>query len=363
MKPIIGITIGDINGVGPEILIKTLEDARILDFCSIVVFGSSGVLGHYKNLMPDCELQFNAIKDFAKFNSKQVNVYNCWDEDAQVQPGVETEKAGQYAVRALQVATQCLKDGQIHAMVTMPINKNNTQVSDFKYTGHTPFLKDKFGAKDACMFMVTEDIKVALLTEHLPINQVSAHITAEAIKSKIAIMTKSLIVDFGIDKPKIAILGLNPHAGDGGLIGKEEKDIIIPCIQDLQQKGGQVYGPYASDGFFARQQYMKFDAVLAMYHDQGLIPFKSLDKHQGVNYTAGLSVVRTSPDHGTAYDIAGKGIADTASFLHSIFAAVDILEHRNAHATNTARPLRRGIGNQLLKKGKGPSKTKEEVVE
>ncbi|MFM2387877.1 MAG: 4-hydroxythreonine-4-phosphate dehydrogenase PdxA [Bacteroidota bacterium] len=360
MKPIIGISIGDINGIGPELLMQALDDNRILEFCTPIIFGNTHVLAQAKKFLPECNLQLNGTKDFAKVNAKQVNVYNCWDDEVTIQPGAETEKAGQCAVRALQVAAQCLKDGQIHALVTMPINKSNTQLKDFPYTGHTPFLKEKFGAKDVCMFMVAEDIRVALLTEHVPVSSISTHITPDAIKSKIAIMTKSLIQDFGIDKPKIAVLGLNPHAGDGGAIGKEEKDIIIPTIKDLQQKGSLVYGPYASDGFFARNHYLQFDAVLAMYHDQGLIPFKSLDRSQGVNYTAGLSVVRTSPDHGTAFDIAGKGVADASSFLNSLFTALDILEFRNAYTNNTARPLKRGIGAQLIKKS---SKGREDVIE
>jgi 4-hydroxythreonine-4-phosphate dehydrogenase len=352
MKPIIGISIGDINGVGPEILMRALDDDRILELCTPIIFGSLGVLAQYKKILPECELQLNGCKDFSKLNHKAVNVYNCWNDDVQVSPGMENEPGGKYAIRALQVATQCLKDNQIAALVTMPISKTNTNNKDFPYSGHTPFLKEKFGAKDVCMFMVAEDIKVALLTEHLPLSEVSKHITAEAINSKIKIMTQSLITDFGIDKPKIAVLGLNPHAGDGGTIGKEEKDIIIPAIEALQAKGNLIYGPFASDGFFARNNHLQCDAVLAMYHDQGLIPFKSLDKHLGVNFTAGLNVVRTSPDHGTAFDIAGKGTADCGSFLQSLFTAIDVLEYRHAHANNTARPLQRGIGNQLLKKGK-----------
>jgi 4-hydroxythreonine-4-phosphate dehydrogenase len=353
MKPIIGISIGDINGVGPEILVTALEDSRILELCTPIIFGSVHVLNQYKKLLPESNIQFNSTKDFGKLSNKQVNVYNCWEDDVQVSLGMENEQGGKYAVRALQVATQCLKDNQIDALVTMPISKTNTQGKDFPFTGHTPFLKDKFGAKDVCMFMVAEDLKVALLTEHLPLSEVSKHITADAINSKIKIMTQSLIKDFGVDKPKIAVLGLNPHAGDGGTIGKEEKEIIIPAIEALQAKGNLVYGPYASDGFFARNNHLQCDAILAMYHDQGLIPFKSLDKHLGVNYTAGMNVVRTSPDHGTAFDIAGKGIAESGSFLQSLFTAIDILENRYAHEHNTARPLQRGLGNHLLKKGKG----------
>jgi 4-hydroxythreonine-4-phosphate dehydrogenase len=356
MKPIIGISIGDINGVGPEILLQTFADVRLLEMFTPVIFGSTKVLAHYKKLFPDNNVQFNGIKDFATINPKQINVFNCWDEDVEVTTGQETAAAGKCAVRALQVATQCLKDGQIHAMVTMPISKNNTQIADFKYTGHTPFLKDKFAAKDVLMLLVTQDLRVALLTEHLPVSEIAKHVTKENIISKVQMLNQSLIKDFGISKPKIAVLALNPHAGDGGLIGKEEKEIIKPTIDELFTKGTRVFGPYAADGFFARQQDVKFDAVLAMYHDQGLIPFKSFDKEQGVNYTAGLPVVRTSPDHGTAFDIAGKGIASCTSFLEAVFTAIDILEQRTEHKIYTANPLKRGSGAASIKKG---NKSKE----
>ena len=359
MKPIIGISIGDINGVGPEILLQTLSDNRILDLLTPVIFGSSKVLAFYKKILPENNLQIFGIKDFNTINPKQVNVFNCWDEEVDIQPGVETATAGKCAVRALQVAAQCLKDGQIHGLVTMPIHKNNTQTNDFKYTGHTPFLKDKFGAKDVLMLMVTQNLKVALLSEHVPVSDIAKYVTKENIISKVNLLQQSLIKDFGIAKPKIAVLGLNPHAGDGGLIGKEEKEIIKPTIDELQAKGSKIFGPYAADGFFARHHDENFDAVLAMYHDQGLIPFKSFDKEQGVNYTAGLNVVRTSPDHGTAFDIAGKGIANTSSFLEALFTCVDIIHQRSEYKTYTDNPLRRGSGAQLIKK----TKSREDKVE
>jgi 4-hydroxythreonine-4-phosphate dehydrogenase len=359
MKPIIGISIGDINGIGAEILVKALDDNRILEICTPLIFGSTKVLAHHKKNVADCNIQFNGIKDVTKVNPKQINVFNCWDDEVAMQLGAETAEGGKYAVRALEVATQCLKDGQIHGLVTMPINKNNTQSKDFAYTGHTPYLKDKFGVKEVVMLMVSDNLKVALLTEHVPIAEISKHVTKQNIISKIDALTQSLIKDFGIDVPKIAVLGLNPHAGDGGLIGKEEKEIIKPTIEELFAQGKRVFGPYAADGFFARQQDQHFDAVLAMYHDQGLIPFKSFDKAKGVNYTAGLPVVRTSPDHGTAYDIVGKNLAEESSFLESLFTCVDIINQREARKNNTTNPLKRGIGNQLIKK----NKTKEDVVE
>jgi 4-hydroxythreonine-4-phosphate dehydrogenase len=359
MKPIIGISIGDLNGVGPEILVKAFTDNRLIDLCTPIIFGNTKVLNFYKKNIPDCNIQFHVTNDFTKLNPKLVNVFNCWDEDVQITPGVENETGGKYAINSLLKATQCLKDGQINAIVTMPINKNNTQTKDFKYTGHTPFFKEKFGAKEVCMLLVTETLKVALLTDHVPIADIAKHVTKENIKTKVAILTNALKKDFGISMPKIALLGLNPHAGDGGLIGKEEKDIIAPAIEELQKSGAKVFGPYAADGFFARQHDTKFDAVLAMYHDQGLIPFKSFDHNQGVNYTAGLQVVRTSPDHGTAYDIAGKGTADESSFLQALYTAVDILNQRSEHQFYNANPLKRGSGQSYMKK----SKSKEDVVE
>ncbi len=358
-KPLIGISIGDINGVGPEILINALSDNRILEFCTPIIFGNTKVLNFYKKNFPDLHIQFNAIKDITKINPKQVNVYTCWEEDATITPGVEIMDGGKYAVRSLLMATQCLKDKQIDAMVTMPISKNNTQLPDFKYTGHTPFLKDKFGAKDVLMLLVAADLRVALVTDHVPIAELSKHITKENIKQKALLLQNSLKKDFGISNPKIAVLALNPHAGDGGLIGKEEKEIITPAIEELNKNGITAMGPYAADGFFARGAHQKFDAVLAMYHDQGLIPFKTMDNLQGVNFTAGLNVVRTSPDHGTAFDIAGKGIADTTSFLHALYTALDILQERTNYSIYTANPLKRGQSNQVLKK----VRSKDDVIE
>jgi 4-hydroxythreonine-4-phosphate dehydrogenase len=358
-KPLIGISIGDINGIGPEILIRTLHDNRILEHCTPIIFANTKILNFYKKSLPDLNIQFNAVKDFTKLNPKLVNVYTCWEDDVDVQPGVENADGGKYAIRSLQVATQCLKDKQINALVTMPISKNNTQLPDFKHLGHTPFLKEKFAAKDVLMFMVAENLRVALLTEHVAVADISKHITKDNIKSKLAMLSNSLIKDFGIVKPKIAVLGLNPHAGDGGQIGKEERDIIKPTLDELNGKGMYLFGPYAADGFFARNQQQNFDAVLAMYHDQGLIPFKTFDNLRGVNFTAGLPVVRTSPDHGTGFDIAGKNIADTGSFTEALFTCIDILNYRENHTFFTANPLKRGIGLSLLKK----KNSKEDVVE
>ena len=240
------------------------------------------------------------------------------------------------------VATQCLKDGQLDAIVTAPIHKSNTNITDFPYTGHTPYFKEKFGAKDVLMLLYHNNLRVALATEHIPIAKVAASITKELLQSKITILKETLIKDFGIDKPRIAVLGLNPHAGDDGQIGSEEQTIIKPVIDMQRQNGHLVFGPYSADAFFARSSYTEFDAILAMYHDQGLVAFKTLAQGGGVNYTAGLPIIRTSPDHGTAFDIAGKNIADPSSFREAVYQCLDLLQQRKEYADNTANPLRRG---------------------
>ncbi len=342
-KPIIGITIGDINGIGPEVIIKTFADNRLLDLCTPVIFSSNKVINYYRRAVEDQHFNFHSTKDLGNLSQKQVNVFNCWEEEIPIQPGALTEAGGKYAVRSLMVAAQCLKDGQLDAIVTAPIHKSNTQVPDFQYTGHTPFFKDKFGAKDVLMLLYHNELRVALATEHIPVSKIASYITKETLTSKLNLLKDSLLKDFGIMKPKIAVLGLNPHAGDNGTIGDEDKNIITPLIESMQQQGNLVYGPFAADAFFARGSYTEFDAVLAMYHDQGLVGFKTLAQGQGVNYTAGLSVVRTSPDHGTAFDIAGKNTADESSFREAVFQAIDILRQREEYATNTANPLVRTV--------------------
>lgn len=340
-KPIIGITIGDLNGIGPEVIIKTFADQRMMDLCTPVVFCSNKVINYYRKVLDDQHFKFNSTKDLKNLNQKQVNVFNCWEEEVPIQPGALTEHGGKYAVRSLMVAAQCLKDGELDALVTAPIHKANTKVPDFDYTGHTPFLKDKFGAKDVVMILFHNDLRVALATEHIPISSVASHITKDLLTSKINLFKESLAKDFGIDKPKIAVLGLNPHAGDNGNIGTEEKEIIVPLMESLQQSGTLLFGPYAADAFFAQSSYKEFDGVLAMYHDQGLVGLKTIAEGKGVNYTAGMPVVRTSPDHGTAFDIAGKGIADESSFREAVFRCIDILNQREEYAANTANPLQR----------------------
>lgn len=341
-KPIIGITTGDINGIGPELIIKTFADHRILDLCTPVIFASNKLINYYRRTIPETNFTFHSTKDMTTLNPKQVNVFNCWEDEVPVQPGMLTENGGKYAIRSLTTATQCLKDGQINAIVTAPIHKNNTHTEEFPFTGHTPFFKETFGARDVLMMLYSEDFRVTLVTEHIPIEKVASTITKELILSKLSLLRQSLVKDFGIDKPRIAVLGLNPHAGDGGQIGTEEETIIKPAIELAKHQGHLVFGPYSADAFFARGSYKQFDAVLAMYHDQGLIPFKSLSQGEGVNYTAGLPVIRTSPDHGTAFDIAGKNLADESSLREAVFQAIQLLQQRSNYAEYTANPIRRG---------------------
>jgi len=341
-KPVIGITTGDLNGIGTEIIIKTFSDSRILDLCTPVIFSSNKVINFYRRITADITFNFSSTKDLTKLNTKQVNIFNCWEDEVPIQPGVLTDAGGKYAIRSLMVATQCLKDGQLDAIVTAPIHKSNTNLADFPYTGHTPYFKEKFGAKDVLMLLYSNTLRVALATEHIPISKVATAITKELLQTKLNILRESLIKDFGIDKPRIAVLGLNPHAGDEGQIGTEEQTIIRPVVEGFKQRDAIVFGPYSADAFFANGSYTEFDAVLAMYHDQGLVGFKTLARGEGVNFTAGLPIVRTSPDHGTAFDIAGKNIADPSSFREAVFQALDLLRQRKIYAENTANPLRRG---------------------
>ena len=340
LKPVIGITIGDLNGIGTEIIIKSFSDHRILEQCTPVIFASNKVINFYKKSLPEYNFSYQSIKDYTRVNQKQVNIYHCWEEELSITPGQLTDLGGRYAVKSLVTAVQALKENRIHGLVTAPINKKNTQNSEFNFTGHTPYLKHVFAANDVVMLMSSSQFRVALLTEHIPIKDVQAFVTRENILSKLNCLNQSLMRDFGIDKPKIAVLGLNPHAGDEGLIGREEEEIIKPAIKEAKHNM-LVMGPFPADGFFARNHHKKFDAVLAMYHDQGLIPFKSLATTDGINFTAGLPVVRTSPDHGTAFDIAGKNLADHTSFLTAVYSCIDIINQRNTYSENRKNPLKK----------------------
>lgn len=340
-KPLIGFTCGDTNGIGPELIIKTLSDNRILDICTPVVFANNKLINFYKKGLPDINFTFSVVKDSTKINAKQVNVYNCWEEDIVITPGIMNETGGKYAVASLMVACEALKAGKLDGLITAPLHKKNIQSETFNHTGHTPFLKEFFGADEVAMMLISDDMRVALLTEHVPVKDIAQYITVTAILKKLQVINRSLKKDFNIDKPRIAVLALNPHAGDDGLVGKEEEEIIKPAIKEAKQKDIFCFGPYPADAFFARGQYRKFDAVLALYHDQGLIPFKSLSLGEGVNFTAGLDVIRTSPDHGVAFDIAGKGQADEASFRESIFKCIDIINGRREFSEQYKNPLKK----------------------
>jgi 4-hydroxythreonine-4-phosphate dehydrogenase len=340
-KPVIGISCGDLNGIGTEIILKIMSDNRILEICTPVIFANNKLINFYRKTLPDVNITFSPLKDASRINHKQVNLFTCWEEDVAITPGQLTDAGGKYAIISLTQAAEALKAGMIDGLVTAPIHKNNTHSATFNFTGHTPYLKHLFGASDVAMLMVAGNMRIGLLTEHVPVKEIAGLVTKEKIMSKLQVMNQSLKKDFGITKPKIAVLGLNPHAGDEGLIGKEDMEIIKPAIKDARQKDIFCFGPYPADAFFARGQYEKFDAVLAMYHDQGLIPFKSLATGEGVNYTAGLNAIRTSPDHGTAFDIAGKGIADELSMRQAIYTCIDIINERQEYSNQRRNPLKK----------------------
>ena len=340
-KPVIGVSIGDINGIGIELIIKVFSDSRILDICTPVIFGNNKVINFYRKSLPEINMNFTSIKETGRVNHKQLNLFNCWEEEVSIMPGIMNEVGGKYAVKSLIAAAQALKEGKIDGLVTAPIHKKNIQSPEFNFTGHTPYLKNLFGAPDVAMFMIAENMRVALLTEHVPVKDIAPHITRENIISKLQLINNSLKRDFGITKPRIAVLALNPHAGDEGLIGKEEEEIIKPAVKEAKQRDVFCFGPYSADAFFARGQHEKFDGVLAMYHDQGLIPFKSMAIGEGINFTAGIKGVRTSPDHGVAFDIAGKGKADESSFREAVYKCIDIINSRKEYDEQTSNPLKK----------------------
>lgn len=324
----VGITIGDVNGVGLEVIIKSLMDNRILDFFIPIVYGNTKVASFHRKAIGVNDFSFQVIDTPATANPKRPNMINCWQEDVKITLGEENEIGGKYAFLSLERAVKDLNEGLIDVLVTAPINKNNIQQEGFKFPGHTEYLQDKTKSKDVLMFMIAENLRVGVVTGHIPLKDVAGSITEDLILSKLTLMNECLKKDFWIEKPKIAVLGLNPHAGDNGLIGKEDEEIIVPAIKKANEKNILAFGPYPADGLFAGDSFRKFDAVLAMYHDQGLIPFKHIASRKGINYTAGLPVVRTSPDHGTGYDIAGKNQASHESFVEAIFQALHIYKRR-----------------------------------
>jgi 4-hydroxythreonine-4-phosphate dehydrogenase len=328
-KPRIGITLGDINGIGPEVVIKALSDTRLLNHITPVIYGSARTLSFYKKLLNIEEFNYSQVRNKGQFATRQINVVNCWDDSLEINPGKASTETGKASFLALKQACEELKEGLLDGLVTAPIDKHSIHSEAFPFKGHTEYLTEFFGQQASLMFLVSNTIKVGLVTEHVAIQDVTALITKERIELKLKIMEQSLKKDFGINKPKIAVLGLNPHAGDGGLIGQEDETIIKPTVQEQRNKSKLVFGPFPADGFFASGNHLKYDGILAMYHDQGLIPFKSIAFEEGVNFTAGLPIVRTSPDHGTAYGIAGKNQASETSMREAIYRACDIFKLRN----------------------------------
>ncbi len=326
-KPVIGISIGDINGIGPEIIIKALADQRVLRHLTPVIFGSSKTISYYRKLLKIDDFPVFHLKEGQEPNAKRVNIIECWEDVVEIHTGSPAEETGRKAIVALNKATDALASGFVDAVVTAPLNKATAQADNFRFPGHTEYLGEKFGG-NPLMFMVSDNLRIAVATGHVPVKEVAGLITKESLTKKISSMKKSLVRDFGLSKPKIAVLGLNPHAGEEGLLGQEEAEIILPVIKEFKHKGNLVFGPFPADGFFGSGNYKKYDGILAMYHDQGLIPFKSLSFGSGVNFTANLPVVRTSPDHGTGYDLAGKGVAAEGSLRSALYLAVDILKNR-----------------------------------
>ena len=340
-KIIVGITQGDINGIGLEVVLKTLMEPGISEVCTPILFSSQKTVSYYRKVLGLEEFSFNPIRDFTQINTKKVNVFVCYEEEVNIEMGKDTDSGGKYAYLSLEKATQALVDQHIQALVTAPINKTNIQSEHFKFVGHTEYLGEKLGGEPLMLLCSESGLRVALVTGHIPLSEVASKLTIDGVSKKITQLYESLVKDFGIRKPKIAVLGLNPHAGDNGAIGNEDKDIIKPAIEKTKLNA-LIYGPYSADGFFGNGTYRQFDGVLAMYHDQGLIPFKTIAFNDGVNFTAGLTAVRTSPDHGTAYDIAGKNIANEQSFKSALYAAIDIYKNRKLFAEVNENTLKLG---------------------
>lgn len=326
-KPIIGITHGDINGISYEIILKALRDNRILDFCTPVIYGSPKVAAYHRKALKISNINVNNIRKLSDINPKRINIINCISDNVRVELGKSTQMAGKSSFEALEKAMADLKSGDLNILVTAPINKENIKEAGFQFPGHTEYLSSNFDS-DVIMLMIKDNLRIGVVTGHIPVKEVSQNISIEKIVKKLKLINQSLIDDFGIRKPVIAVLGLNPHASDNGVIGNEENNLIIPAIQQAKIENIMAMGPYPADGFFTNNEYIKFDAILAMYHDQGLIPFKILSSGEGVNYTAGLPIIRTSPAHGTAYDIAGASKASPESFRQAIYHALDILKNR-----------------------------------
>jgi len=336
-KIIVGISIGDLNGIGIEVILKTFEDKRMLEFCTPVLFGATKTISYHKKAL-GIETPVHGIASINQITHSKINILNIWKEEVAIDLGTATKISGEYAAKSLASGVEHLKNNTIDVLITAPINKENIQSDTFNFPGHTEYLEANLDGK-SLMILMTNELRIGLITGHIPIAKVAESITPELIISKVETMHNSLKQDFGINKPKIAVLSLNPHCGDKGVIGKEDDDIIVPTIAEITATGKLVFGPYAADGFFGSETYKQFDGVLATYHDQGLAPFKALSFGKGVNFTAGLSHIRTSPDHGTGYDIAGKNLANPSSFTEALFSAIEIFKTRNEHKELTGNPL------------------------
>lgn len=352
--PKLGITIGDINGIGLEVILKTFEDTRLLELCQPIIYGSSKIVSYHKNIVEaDSKIQFHSINRIEEAKEGVLNVLNCWEETVKISLGEITEEAGTYAFKSMEYAVRDVKAGHIDGIVTAPIHKKAMQLAGFEHPGHTEYLTQQDEADESLMFLVDGGLRVGLVSNHLPIQKVAEALNPDLILRKLELMHDTLRQDFGIDRPKIAVLGLNPHAGDEGAIGDEEQGVVRPAIKSAIKDDILAFGPYPADGFFGSGTQKKFDAVLAMYHDQGLIPFKILAFGAGVNFTAGLEIVRCSPDHGTAFDIAGKNAAKPYSFRQAVFLTIDIIRHRAAYAERHANPLERQQQKRRPKRRKG----------
>ena len=335
---IVGISVGDLNGIGSEVILKTFEDTRMLELCTPVIFANVKIISFLKREL-NLTAAIHGIDKLDQLGVGKINVLNVWREGVDLEFGKNDATVGSYAIKSFVAATKALKEGFVDVLVTAPINKYNIQSEEFKFPGHTDYLNKELQG-DALMLMVHDDLRVGLLTDHVPVNEVAQQLTEKLISEKLETIIHTLKQDFEIEKPKVAVLGLNPHSGDNGVIGNEEEKIIKPTLKKLFEAGKMVFGPFPADGFFGSGQYEKYDAVLAMYHDQGLIPFKTLSFGNGVNYTAGLDKIRTSPDHGTAYEIAGKGIANNESFKEAVYLAIDIFHRRNDYQELTKNQLK-----------------------
>ncbi len=328
----IGISIGDANGVGPEIILKTFNSKEVLDYCIPIVYTPANILNFYRKQLNLGDLRINAIKDANEARPRVINTIDCFGDSVNIQPGQYDSKSGELAAASLKALAEDLIQNKVSACITAPINKENVQNAGLNFPGQTEFFTEKSSAKSSLMLLCSDRMRIGLVTGHYPISEVAAKLNEELISLKLKLLIKTLKNDFGVAKPKIAVLGLNPHAGENGKIGMEEVDLIKPLVQKFKEKGELVYGPYPSDGLFGSGNYSKFDGILAMYHDQALIPFKMISFDDGVNYTAGLGIIRTSPDHGTAFDIAGKGIASESSFRQALFMAIDISRQRSENS-------------------------------